>query len=187
MDRLGKRIVRMKKLKPKDLVNVLEIRLKQGKKNVIDKFDKAALNFLVKNCGGSVRQLLEYTDTVFREIDNLDSNALKNPNFTISKENVFTFLQDSGLVVDDVNEMRIKQSFKKVFSSKRLRKAVEMFEEFNILDAILLAEKLDVTHATAQRIIKDLEKEGAIMISHTENKKKFYVLTPRMKHELVED
>ena len=188
MDRLGKRVIKMRKLRPIDLKNVLEIRLKVSpKKNLIDKFEKNALDFLVKSCDGSVRQLLEYADVVFREIDSLDSSALTNPKFKISKENVFTFLQASGLVVESVNEYNSKVSFKNIFQSQKLLKAIEMFDEFNVLSVVQLAEKLDSTKRVAQTIIRKLEDEGAVMISHSENKDKFYVLTPRMKHEVVRD
>jgi len=183
MDRLGKRVLKMKKLPPRYLKDVLKIRLNNKKFDVLIKFEPNALDFLVKSCGGSVRQLLEYTDTVFKEIDKIDGKALTNDEFKITKENIFTFLQDSGLVVDKKGGA----SFSKIFNSKTLKKSVEMFEEFGVLDTILLAEKLDIKYNSAQRIIKQLTDLGAIFISHTENKKKFYLLTPRMKHELVDD
>lgn len=187
MDRLGKRVLKMKKLKPKYLKEVLRDRLMCGRVSHIKKFEPSALDFLVKCCSGSVRQLLEYADTVFREVDRLDPTALTNKKFRISKENVFTFLQESGLIVDDKNHLGIRATFKKVFTTPRLNKAVEMFEEFGVMDTILLAEKLDVKYNSASRTVKDLLDEGAIMISHSENKKKFFVLTPRMKHEMVAD
>jgi ribosomal protein S25 len=188
MDRLGKRVVKMRKLAPKDLKDVLYRRLQlNAKKNLIDKFEKKALDFLVKSCDGSVRQLLEYTDVVLREIDRLDPQALSNSRFKISQENVFTFLQASGLVVETRYEYDSKTTFKEVFKSEKLSKAVEMFDEFNVLNTVQLAEKLDASKRVAQTIIKKLEKEGAILISHSEDKDKFYVLTPRMKHEVVRD
>ena len=188
MDRLGKRVIRMKKLTAKELKEVLRIRLKlNDKKNYVDKFEPKALDLLVRSCSGSVRQLLEYADSIFREIDRLDPNALLDSKFIINKDNVFTLLQESGLIVDSKDSLNNKIEFKKIFNSKNLMKAIEMFEEFGIMDAILLAEKLDVTYATANKTIKRLQEEGAIMMSHSENKKKFYVLTPRMKHELVEE
>lgn len=181
MDRLGKRVVKMRKLKASELKAVLEVRLTKGKKAAMSKFTPTAIDFLVANCDGSVRQLLEYTDNVFREVDRLDPKALLDPKFKISKENVFTILQTAGAVVDKQSEV----AFEKVLNNKRLREAVEMFENFGVMDPVLLAEKLDVSKATATRVIKDLSKEDAIMISHTEDKSKFYVLTPRIKHELV--
>lgn len=187
MDRLGKRIIRMKKLKPSDLKDVLRIRLKNPKCDLMDKFNKNALDLLLKSCSGSVRQLFEYADTIFREIDRVDGNALIDKDFKITKEHVFTFLQESGLVVMTNNQFNVKNAFKKVFKSPKLKKAVEMFEEFGVMDAVLLAEKMDSSYASAQRMIKILLEEEAILISHTEDKKKFYVLTPRMKHEMVAD
>lgn len=187
MDRLGKRVIKMRKLKPIELKNVLKSRLELKNKNLMDKFTPDALNLLIKSCSGSVRQLLEYTDTIFREIDRLDETALTNNKFIISKENVFTLLQESGLIVNSKDTLNNKIEFKKIFTSKPLRKSIEMFEEFGVLNAVLLAEKLDVTFATSNKNINKLLAENAIMISHTENKKKFYVLTPRMKHELVSE
>lgn len=185
MDRLGKRILKMRKLKPAELKEILKIRLDTGKKNYVEKFTPEGLNFLVKNCDGSVRQLLEYTDTIFRELDKLDETSLKDDSFKITKDHVFTLLQSSGLVVPDKNVFKKKIHFKKVFSSERLKKAIEMFEEFGVMNVVLLAEKLDVPKARAQAAIRDLLKEDAIMVSHTEDREKYYVLTPRMKHELV--
>lgn len=179
MDRLGKRVVRMKKLTAIELTEVLERRLNNGSTNYISKFEPSALKFLVGNCGGSVRQLLEHTDTIFREIDRLDSASLVDEKFKITKEHVFTFLQENGLVVS------AGKDFKKIAKSKRFAKALEMFEQFGVMDAILLAEKLDKTKATATSIIRKLEKEGALMLSHTDNNAKFYVMTPRMKLEMV--
>jgi arsenate reductase-like glutaredoxin family protein len=187
MDRLGKRMVRMRKLKTDELKEILNIRLNIGKKNYIEKFSPDGLTFLVKNCDGSVRQLLEYADTIFRELDKLDETSLKDDSFKITKDHVFTLLQSSGLVVSDKNYLKKKVHFKKVFSSERLKKAVEMFEEFGVMNVVLLAEKLDVPKARAQVAIRNLLKEDAIMVSHTEDREKFYVLTPRMKHELVSE
>lgn len=187
MDRLGKRVIKMKKLQPSELKNVLTTRLKLGDSNLVDKFNVDALNLLVKSCSGSVRQLLEYTDTILREIDRLDSTALQEDSFKITKENVFTLLQESGLISGTKDSLNNKIEFKKIFNSQKLKKAVEMFEEFGVMDAVLLAEKMDVTFATSKKYIKQLQDEHAIMISHTEDKIKFYVLTPRMKHELVAD
>ncbi len=187
MDRLGKRIIKMKKLKPSELKLVLEKRLKIDNYNLIDKFNKNALDLLVKSCSGSVRQLLEYTDTIFREIDKIDSSCLLDKDFKISVEHVFTLLQESGLIVEDKDEFENKITFKEIFNSPNLMKAIEMFEEFGVMDIVLLAEKLDVTYNTAKKHIAKLVENDAIMISHTENKIKFYVLTPRMKHELVSE
>lgn len=187
MDRLGKRVLRMKKLKASELEEILRRRLNNGKINYVDKFKKEALDFLIKNCDGSVRQLLEYTDTIFREIDKLDASSLKDDSFKITKDHVFTLLQTSGLVVPDKNVFKKKINFNKVFNSAKLTKAVEMFEEFGIMNVVLLAEKLDVTKARAQAVIRDLLRENAIMISHIENKERYYVLTPRMKHELTSE
>lgn len=181
MDRLGKRVVRMKKLSQKELKLVLERRLDNGSYNYCKKFKPDALDFLVSNCGGSVRQLLEYTDTVFRELGRLDPDSLKNKKFKIKKEHVFNFLQESGLVMSKSSD------FKKILKSKRLMKALEMFEQFVTMDAILLAEKLDVTKKTAQNILKKLETENAIMVSHTDDGFKFFIMTPRMKHEMVKE
>lgn len=187
MDRLGKRVLRMKKLKQPELKEILRRRLDNGKVNHIEKFNQDALDFLVRNCDGSVRQLLEYTDAIFREIDKVDETSLKDASFKITKENVFTLLQSSGLVVPDKNAFKKKIHFKKVFSSERLKKAIEMFEEFGTMNTVLLAEKLDVPKARAQAAIRDLLKEDAIMVSHTEDREKYYVMTPRMKHELVSE
>ena len=69
MDRLGKRVIRMKKLTANELKEVLKVRLQlKNKKNYIDKFDPKALDLLVKSCSGSVRQLLEYTDSILERL-----------------------------------------------------------------------------------------------------------------------
>jgi len=179
MDRLGKRVIRMRKLTGKELEEVLNIRLKSKKYNYIKKFDKTALKFLIRSCGGSVRQLLEYTDVIFRELDRLDEKSLINKRFKLKKDHVFTFLQKSGLVIDHGID------FKKIRRNKKHMKALEMFEQFGAMDSVLLAEKLDKTKRVAETIIRKLEKEGALIVSHTEDDKNFYVMTPRMKHEMV--
>ncbi|MGM5484123.1 MAG: AAA family ATPase [Nanobdellota archaeon] len=186
MDRLGKRAIRMKKLKPSELKKVLEIRLQNDKYDLINKFDKKALDFLVKSCDGSVRQLLEFSDTVFREIDNIDEKALLDNNFKIKKEHVFTFLQEFG-VKGNYSRSTIKNNMKQIKSSKRLSKAVEMFESFGEMNSSQLAEKMDTSKSCANNYIKRLDSLNALMISHTENKTKFYVLSPAIKHEVVSE
>jgi arsenate reductase-like glutaredoxin family protein len=188
MDRLGKRVIKMKKLSSDQLEEVLRSRLQLKKYNYVDKFSSDGLKFLLKSCDGSVRQLLEYTDAIFRELDTLDEKSLLDKKFKITKEHVFNLMQRSGLVVDLRSEFtNKKQTFANVFSSSSLKKATEMFNEFGVMDTVLLAEKLDVTKRTAQGVIRSLLKEGAILISHSEDKEKYYVLTPRMKHELVSE
>ena len=179
MDRLGKRTVRMKKLTNKELEQVLALRLKNGRVNHVKKFKPTAVKFLTKNCQGSVRQLLEYTDKVLSELHRLDEDSLMNSKFKISKEHVFNFLEGSGCVLTGAG------NFQKLLKTKRFAKALEMFEQFGAMDSVLLAEKLDVAKRTSQSVIKALEKENAIMLSHTEDSAKFFIMTPAMKHEMV--
>ncbi|MFT4313126.1 MAG: hypothetical protein ACMXYA_01850 [Candidatus Woesearchaeota archaeon] len=186
IDRLGKRIVQMKRLSVEELIAVLQLRLDNGTKNYIDIFTKDGLDFLTKSADGSVRQLLEYTDVVFRKICTFKPNPLvTDESFRIDKSIVFNILQEAGLAVYEKSALTKKGNFQKLLGIKRLKNAIDMFDQFGTLSAILLAEKLDVTKATAQKLLNELKKKDALVESHIEDDETFYVLTPRLKHELV--
>jgi DNA-binding MarR family transcriptional regulator len=185
MDRLGKRILQMKRLDVTDLAQVLKIRLETTTKNYVDVFDQDALELLCKSADGSVRQLLEYTDAVFRQLCSMNPNPLLTDSFKVEKSAIFNLLQQSGLAVDEKSMLAKKGHFEKVLGTKRLKNAIEMYEQFGTLSAELLAEKLDVTKRTSVEIIGELEQADCLIYSHTDNDQRFYVLTPRLKHQIV--
>ncbi len=186
IDRLGKRVVQMKRLTISELTQVLRFRLDTGSKNYIDTFTKEGLEFLVKSADGSVRQLLEYTDALFRKLCAMNPNPLiDDSTFQIDQPVVFNILQEAGLAVFEKNSLAKKGHFEKILKIKRYKNAIEMFEQFGTLSPILLAEKLDVTKQTAQKLLNELKKKDALVESHVEDDEHFYVLTPRLKHELV--
>lgn len=183
-DRLGQRIIIMPKLTKDELKEVLKIRLNNGSRNFVDAFDQDALTLLTDSADGSVRQLLEYADAVFTHHEGISSgNPLLNPDYRISKEAVFNILQTSELVALD--RFSKKESFETVRESPKLNKAIEMFQQFGALSAVTLAEKLNVKYDSAKRTILDLKKAGAILFAHADDGEDFFVLSPRMQHELT--
>ncbi|MFT4311625.1 MAG: hypothetical protein ACMXYF_00150 [Candidatus Woesearchaeota archaeon] len=182
VDRLGKRVVKMRRLTHEELQEVLRLRLDNGKQNYIDYFAKSGLNFLCTSADGSVRQLLEYTDVLFRKLVEMD--AFAKDDFEIDKPVVFNLLQASGLVSEQKPKFN-KGQFDKVLANKRYMAAVEMFEQFGALSCVTLAEKLDVTKQTAQKLLRELKQKEVILQSHIEDGEECFVLTPRVKHELV--
>ncbi|MFT7616242.1 MAG: DNA-binding MarR family transcriptional regulator [Candidatus Woesearchaeota archaeon] len=185
IDRLGHRIIQMKRLNQNELKEVLKHRLHNGRANYLNRFDDAGAKLLIRNADGSVRQLLEYTDAVFRSLCEMDENPFDSKDFVITKEIVFNMLQQSGLAVNEKSMLAEKGKYEKLLSSKRYMGAIEMFEQFGTLGPVLLAEKLDTSKSNAQSIITELIKEDAVIQSHISDDQKFYVLTPRIKHMLV--
>ncbi len=186
IDRLGKRVVQMRRLTFGELQAVLDLRLNTGKHNYVSNFTKSGLDFLTKSADGSVRQLLEYTDAIFRKLCNLQpSPFLENTDFKIDQPVVFNILQEAGLAVYEKNSLAKKGNFEKLLKIKRFKNAIEMFDQFGTLSPVTLAEKLDVTKATSQKLINELKKKDALVESHSEDDESFFVLTPRLKHELV--
>ena len=186
IDRLGKRIVQMKRLTVNEMKEVLKNRLNTGEKNYLHTFDDEGFEFLSKSSDGSVRQLLEYTDVIFRKIASMQDNPiLSDEDFKITQPIVFNILQEAGLAVFEKGTLTKKGHYQKVLKVKRFKNAIEMFEQFGTLSPVILAEKLDITKKTSQKLINDLKKEDALIQSHIEDEEPFYVLTPRLKHELV--
>jgi Cdc6-like AAA superfamily ATPase len=185
IDRLGHRIVQMPRLNSEQLSQVLQARLDNGQKNYAKSFNPEGMEFLAKSSDGSVRQLLEYTDTIFRSLCQMNPNPLLADDFIIDKPMVFNLLQQSGLAVDEKTLLASKGQFEKILGQKRLRNAIEVFEQFGTLSAELLAEKLDVTKRTSLEIISELEEADGVIYSHADNDQRFYVLTPRLRHQLV--
>ncbi|MFW5745961.1 MAG: AAA family ATPase [Nanoarchaeota archaeon] len=186
-DRIGRRILRMPRLDPESLKEVLRIRLAQNDRNYVESFSDEALEFLVDNADRSVRQLLEYTDAVFRAHAAFeeDNPLVCDKKYHIPKEMVFNALQMSGIQLKAPKPS--KSAFKKIFNSRRYSKAIEMFEEFGTLSPVGLAEKLDTTKKNANSIIRQLKKWDAILLSHEEDDQKFYVISPRLRHELTRE
>ncbi len=186
IDRLGRRVVQMRRLKLEELKEVLEKRLDNGTKNYLSLFSDDGLSFLIKSADGSVRQLLEYTNAIFEKLSLMDSKPLQQSDFTIDKQIVFNILQETGLPIYEKTMMAHKGVYDKLLSNKKFRQAIEMYEQFDTLDVKLLAEKLDKTKQTAQRIIQDLEKKEAIVYSHTDDDgEKWFVLSPRLQYMLT--
>ncbi|HLP79839.1 MAG TPA: hypothetical protein VK158_04350 [Acidobacteriota bacterium] len=183
MDRLGKRIVKMRRLEPSELEQVLRNRLQTPKKNYVDVFDKKALDFLIKSADGSVRAMLEYTNVIFQKLHEMKDEPLKNPKFKIEKTAVFNLLEAAGLSTHE--EGTQKGTFAKLLDDKKLRPAIEMFEQFGTLSAVTLAEKLDVEKKKATDIINDLIGQEGLVESHMDDGEQQYVLAPRLRHELI--
>jgi len=185
IDRLGHRVVQMRRLRADELNQVLHQRLSTPKKKYIELFDSAGLDLLLKNADGSVRALLEYTDTIFRKLYEMETKPLKDPHFKITKEIVFNLLQDAGILIDDKSLKRQKGVFEKILENKRLKSAVEMFDQFGALSVVGLAEKMDITKKQSVRMVNNLITADALIESHKDDEYTYYVLTPRLKHELV--
>ena len=185
-DRLGKRVVEMPRLSKDQLKQVLVKRLEAKSRNYAETFSRDAMDFLTTNADGSVRQLLEYADAVFRTHASFgEENPLLQWDYRISKEVIFNALQTTGLSVKEKRSSQMKYLLKKIQKSKRYNTAVEMFEQFGSLSSVLLAEKLDCTKKNAESIIRQLEKWDAIVESHEDEGLRYYVLSPRLKHELT--
>jgi hypothetical protein len=186
IDRLGRRILQMRRLREEELKNVLSKRLDNGTKNYLELFTDDALSFLIKSADGSVRQLLEYANAIFEQLHQMETKPLLNPDFKIDKPVVFNILQQTGLPVYEKSMMTHKGVYDKLLANQKFKQAIEMFEQFDTMDVVLLAEKLDKTKETAKRILKDLEQKEAIVYSHTdEDGEKWYVLAPRLQYMLT--
>jgi len=185
-DRLGSRTLEMPRLSKDQLKQVLQNRLKMKSRDFADAFTKDAMDFLVTNADGSVRQLLEYTDAVFRAHTTFDENPLLKWDYKIAKEMVFNALQMSGIIIKEKKSSKIQYLLKKIKKSKRYTKAIEMFEQFGTLSPVELAEKLDTSKNNSESILRQLKKWDAIVMSHEDDNAKFYVLSPRLQHELTE-
>jgi hypothetical protein len=185
-DRLGGRILRMPRLTKTQLAEVLNLRLQSKDRTYADAFNKDAIDLLVTSADGSVRQLLEYTDAVFRTHASFgEENPLLQWDYKISKEVVFNALQTSGLQPKEKRSSKMTYLLKKIKKSKRYSKAVEMFEQFGTLSSVQLAEKLDTTKKNADSILRQLKKWDAIVISHEDADHAYHVLSPRLQHELT--
>lgn len=183
-DRLGSRVVKMPKLSKEKLVNVLRNRLDNSTRNYADALSEDALELLIDSADGSVRQLLEYTDALFVHHSKVpEGNPLLDESYEVSKEAVFNILQAAELVSFDRRGK--KEGFRSVLENPELCKAVEMFQQFGTLSDVTLAEKLNAEHVRATSILTELQKNGAIMFAHQDNGQHFYVLSPRLQHELT--
>jgi len=185
IDRLGRRVVQMRRLKVEELKDVLSTRLQQGETNLCDKFENEGLVFLIKSADGSVRQLLEYTNAVFEHLHTMDNKPLQDEDFKIDRNIVFNILQQADLPIYEKSMAASKGVFDKLLANKKTKHAIEMFEQFDNMSAVLLAEKLDKPKKDAQYILTELEKKEAILYSHTDEGEKFYVMTPRLKYMLT--
>lgn len=185
IDRLGHRVIQMRRLSYKDLGKVLDIRLHNGKKNYADYFSKEGRELLTKSVEGSVRQLFEYTDSLFRRLCAMQPNPFSQQDFSITKSIVFNLLQEAGLSVYSDTAVAKEGVIEKLLSTKRFKDAIDVFEQFGTISPVILAEKLDTSYKNAQKLLKELENKDAIIYSHSEDNEKFYILTPRLKHELV--
>jgi energy-coupling factor transporter ATP-binding protein EcfA2 len=185
IDRLGRRVVQMRRLKVEELKEVLATRLTHNDKNLVNKFEDEGLTFLIKSADGSVRQLLEYTNAVLEGLHKMDPEKLKDEEFKIDRNLVFNVLQQADLPMYEKSMAASKGVFDKLLDNKKMRPAIEMFEQFDAMSGVTLAEKLDQTKKEADYIIIELEKKEAILYSHTDEGEKFYVLTPRLKYMLT--
>lgn len=183
IDRLGHRVIQMRRLNTDELIQVLRSRLDNGKQNYADRFDDEGMQLLVTSSDGSVRQLLEYTDAIFRKMASFSPNPLMNESFKIDKPAVFNILQECGLVVQEKGVDR--GHFAKLLENKRYKTAVEMFEQFGTINAVILAEKLDVSKQTSQKVISELVESDALVLSHEEDGEEYFCLTPRLRHQLT--
>ena len=189
-DRLGRRLVKMKRLDYDDMVKVLKTRLDNGKYNFVNKFDEEGLNLLIKSSDGSVRQMLEYTDAIFRYHFNMEDNPiLKDKDYKVSKETVFNILSASRLAVTEEKNYGPSEdsSVEDIFSSKRMSTAIEVINEHGVINSAELAKELKVSEANARQILYKLKQEDAIVLSHEKGKVKYWVLAPRIKHEIVKE
>ncbi|MFT4310723.1 MAG: ATP-binding protein [Candidatus Woesearchaeota archaeon] len=181
-DRLGQRVIHMPRLTTVQLKEVLYKRLQAKSENYAELFAKDAMEFLTFNANGSVRQLLEYTDAVFRMFAQFkEENPLLDYTYQITKEHVFNALQMSNLVIKEKQSSQSKYIFKKIEKTKHARDAVEFFEHHGALTSVQLAEKLDVDQKDAQKVIDALKAMDVLMDVDDET----FVLTPHMKQELT--
>ena len=99
IDRLGRRVVQMRRLKVEELKEVLRSRLQIGEDNLCDRFEDEGLVFLIKSADGSVRQLLEYTNAVFQHLHGMENKPLTDEKFKIDRNIVFNILQQADLPI----------------------------------------------------------------------------------------
>ncbi len=181
-DRIGNKMIKMKKLSHEELKHVLRIRLNTKDKNYLESFDKDALDLLIISSGGSVRALLDMTNHIFMYLDKYgdDNPVLKGERIT--KPMVFNILSTMGIkIVDD--EVSPYDDLK---TSNRLQEAVKIIDGLGAFNTLQLAKALNTNMSNARSIIRDLRKNKAIIFSHKQKKKKYWVLAPRIRHELVE-
>lgn len=186
IDRLGHRVVEMRRLEPEELVQVLRQRMHNGSRNWVDLFDEEGLEFLTKSADGSVRALLEYADVVYRKLFEMEDKPLFKKGFKIDKAVVFNLLQTAGLNVYDSSKSHQKNKFTKLLANEKLREPVEIFEKLGSISAVNLAEKMDITKKESLELVQELLDHDALVESHKDDDgESYYVLTPKLRHELV--
>ena len=180
-DRIGSKKLQMKKLTADELKEVLINRLEASEVNLVSAFNPDALELLITSSGGSVRSLLDMVSHVFMFLDRFEENPLAN-NELITKEIVFNILGTMGVKLVD-EEVK---PYEDILSSDRMQEAITKIKTMGAFDTVALSKALKTKRTNARNIIHQLRKNSAIIFSHKDKKRKFWVLAPRLRHESVQ-
>lgn len=179
-DRLGNKHLRMRKLTNDELKQVMSLRLNNGSIDYSNNFDLDALNLIISSSGGSVRALLDILLHIFTYLDKFDSNPILEGK-SLNKNQVFNILSAMGIKLVEQET----SPYEDILNSDRLQEAVKVIGSLGAVDTLLLAKSLKTKISNARNIIHILKKNNAIIFSHKDKKRKYWVLAPRVRHEVI--
>ncbi len=180
-DRMGNKHLRMRKLKNFELKKVLSKRLTIRDKDYSESFNDEAMKLILASSGGSVRALLDMVSHIFMYLEKFEENPILKGE-KLNKNQVFNILSTMGIKLVD-EELT---PYEDVLSSERMQEAIKVIKEIGTVDTLSLSRELNTKISNARNIIHVLRKNNAIIFSHKEKKRKFWVLAPRLRHETVE-
>lgn len=180
-DRMGNKVLRMRKLTSEELKEVLTQRLTVNDKDYSDSFNGEALDLIITSSGGSVRALLDIIGHIFMYLDKFEENPIFKDE-KLNKNQIFNILSTMGIKLVDEEV----SPYDDLLSSERFNEAIATIKTLGAFDTLSLAKAMDTKISNARNIIHTLRKNKAIIFSHKDKKHKFWVLAPRLRHEVVD-
>lgn len=187
-ERLGNRSVILPTLDDNEMKEILNVRLKKGRRNYYNKLHNEAINLMVAASDGNPRKLLEYADYVFDFHYNKfkkNNPVLLNPTYMVTYWGAKEILElkkvnvNAYVYLEKEDKKRKLQAFEKRFNKDQRDWLIQLMTGSKSLSD--LAKYFKISEGTAGQKLRELKEKGAIVRAGKKNRKQLWQASPHVK------